>query len=147
MLYVTNWTYRSGKESVLIPELLKYGVKPDDLGKATGEQLELLTRQLHGVHGVNKGGILRNYFKDVGSDEVALIGHSDDDLRKTGDQTQFRWLKESNSYRLDWISEVYKLHAYCIINQDNFKDEIDVEQLEFVSNKPQTNQAPFDFFS
>jgi plasmid rolling circle replication initiator protein Rep len=125
-----------GYESALIPELLKYGVKPDDLARVTGEQLDLLTQNLHGVHAVNKGGILRDYFRGVGSDDVDLIGVSDENLRKTGDQLQYRWLQNIDSYQQDWISERYKFHCSCVINQDNYcSEDLEYEELEFISNK------------
>ena len=107
---------RQGKESQIIPELLKYGVKPDDLAQVTSQQLNLLTNQLHGIHAINKGGLLRGCFKDVGSDNIDLIGSGDEGM-PTGYQLYFVWQQSQKSY----VENLYKnkeLIGSLVVNQE-----------------------------
>jgi plasmid rolling circle replication initiator protein Rep len=107
---------RQGKEEQIIPELLKYGVKPDDLAGVSSQQLKLLTNQLHSIHAINKGGLLRSCFKNVGSDNVDLIGSGHEGM-PTGYQLYFVWQQSYKSY----VENLYKdkeLVGSLIIDQD-----------------------------
>lgn len=112
----------SGREDKIIPELLKYGVKPDDLAAATPRQLKLLTEQLHGVHSINKGGLLRNCFKDVGDDNVDLIGSSDDQGMLTGTELKMLWDNQVNGYQ-HLLFKHQKLEWVLMMNEDNFQSD------------------------
>lgn len=112
---------RSGCEEKFVPELLKYGVKPDDLAGVTSEQLKLLTQQLHGVHAINKGGLLRDCFKDVGSDDVDLIGSSDDEGMPTGYEYYNRWDKNVKGYE-ELVFNKKRLKAVLMLTEDKLQD-------------------------
>lgn len=70
-----------------VPEVFKYQVKPDELWKFSDEELKWLTLGLHGVHGVNRGGLLRN----CEVDEDDLIGRSVEPAIETGVKLVQEW--------------------------------------------------------
>ena len=111
---------KQGKEKEIIPELLKYGVKPSDLANATAEQLKSLTEQLHGIHAVNKGGLLRNCFQDVGSDNVNLIGSSEQQGTPTGYELKMLWDYQVKGYQNLYFNHK-KLEGVVRINESNFQ--------------------------
>ncbi len=85
-------------EAKSIAEALKYSVKPDDLFEVNQEQLFQLTSQLDGVHSINKGGILRKYLKNVGNEDVDLIGNLYDSARTTGMEMIQQFYPDLNCY-------------------------------------------------
>lgn len=90
---------KEGKEKAIIPEVLKYGVKPQDLAEVNREQLRLLTRELHGVRAINKGGCLRKFFQEVGNDDIDLIGSKEDGSEMTGVELNYRWDSAVNGFQ------------------------------------------------
>ena len=117
-----------GEEKKILPELLKYGVKPDDLANVTAPQLKSLTQQLHGIHAVNKGGLLRNCFQDVGSDNVDLIGSSEEQGTVTGYELKMRWDYQVKGYQHLFFNQK-KLEGVLMIDESNFQADNLVYQL------------------
>ena len=111
-----------GEEHKIIPELLKYGVKPQDLASVTAEQLKLLTQQLYRIHAINKGGLLRNCFKDVGSDNVDLIGVSDEEGTLTGYEVKMFWDNEVSAYQNLYFNQK-RLERIIMINESNYQSD------------------------
>lgn len=89
---------KSNQEDKHVAEALKYTVKPDHLFKINQDQLLELTTQLNGVHSINKGGILREYLKNVGKEDIDYIGNSYDSARSTGMEITKQFYSQFNGY-------------------------------------------------
>ena len=86
------------QENKQVAEALKYTVKPDHLVQIKKDQLLKLTTQLNGVHTINKGGILREYLKNVGKEDIDYIGNSYDSARSTGMEMTKQFYSQFNGY-------------------------------------------------
>ena len=86
------------QEDKHVAEALKYTVKPDHLFKINKEQLLKLTTQLNGVHAINKGGILREYLRNVGKEDIDYVGNLYDSARSTGIEMTKQFYSQFNGY-------------------------------------------------
>ncbi len=91
-----------GEESSAIPEILKYSVKPSDLADINPSNLYELTRQLHHVKAINKGGILKDLLRDV-DDNCDLIGSD-----PNGQFTNYSAIYRLDNYGGGTYEEFYK---------------------------------------
>lgn len=92
----------AGQVHAAIPELLKYSVKPQDLA-ADAAWLGELTNQMHKLHAIDKGGILRHIMKDVVEGSEDLIGHKDITSMEESEASS-TWIWAGKGYE-----QVYKL--------------------------------------
>ena len=86
------------QEDKHVAEALKYTVKPDHLFKINKEQLLKLTTQLNGIHAINKGGILREYLRNVGKEDIDYVGNLYDSARSTGMEMTKQFYSQFNGY-------------------------------------------------
>lgn len=85
------------KPMELIPELLKYCVKENDLSNNKEWLLEL-TRQLHKMKSVGTGGILKKYLKELEEEPEDFIGESNSGEIDEA-KLYFGWKRKEKRYR------------------------------------------------
>lgn len=84
----------------LIPEILKYQVKPSDLVNDREWFIEMTT-QMHNTKAISLGGVLREFFKDLEKEPEDLIGKDNEgeELLDEG-HLYFGWKRQEKKYRL-----------------------------------------------
>jgi plasmid rolling circle replication initiator protein Rep len=84
----------------LIAEILKYQCKESDMVVSAEWFLEYV-KQVHGTRAIGIGGVLQDYFKQVGEEPEDLIGHHEDDDLVQSESAQsfyFRWHRPFKKY-------------------------------------------------
>jgi hypothetical protein len=80
----------------IIPEVIKYACKGDDLVKDREWFLEL-SKQTHKLRGISTGGILKKYLKELEDDPKDLVGKDDSSEPDEG-HLFFNWQRQSKKY-------------------------------------------------
>ncbi len=108
------------KEKKVVPELLKYSIKPKDLAEISCDDLFILTNQVHNLRIINKGGILRKYFRNLGDDNIDLIGVKGDNARPTGVIGTFSFQDDDGSYIYQQNDEEQSIKISLINNEIDY---------------------------
>ena len=87
------------KPMELIPELLKYCTKENDLVADRGWFLEL-TRQMHKMRSIATGGILKEYLKELEEEPEDLIGKDEEAEPMDEASLYFGWKRRDQKYRM-----------------------------------------------
>ncbi|NEN93458.1 MAG: protein rep [Okeania sp. SIO3H1] len=81
-------------------EVMKYGVKEADLAKSRN-WLHELTKQTHRLRFIDKGGVFKDYFREVKDEPRSLIFKDEDDFDRADssfDEWFFSWDKKEQDY-------------------------------------------------
>lgn len=88
--------------TVLIPEILKYQTKVDDL-MTDREWLLQLTQQLHKSRAIAVGGVLSQYMRDLKREPESLLDEiAETDHQKAKALIYFNWVQPAKLYKLDY---------------------------------------------
>jgi plasmid rolling circle replication initiator protein Rep len=85
--------------SVLIPELLKYCTKESDM-VADREWFLELTQQLHNMRAISTGGVLKEYLRELESEQIESVEIDANRVGEECGQLLFGWRHSDNKYRI-----------------------------------------------